>query len=191
MFDCIYTTVVSCTAVAAHIEYVISTNVFQNIAVYCYRFIRIYVFAVADSTFSWHKWTGSISLFMTCRRRIASTHGDHTIRVTDIQTGKCTHVLDGHPRTPWCVAFHPSTRNILASGCLAGEVRIWDLKVIGLLFPICVLAVFFCDRYYHVCIRAFQCCFDLICQFVLGPWRQFVQVLNEWHAYIHRIDMIC
>jgi len=42
-------------------------------------------------------------------------------------------VLDGHPRTPWCIAFHPANGDILASGCLAGEVRIWDLKVITLL----------------------------------------------------------
>ena len=35
---------------------------------------------------------------------------------------------EGHPRTPWCLAFHPSLHNILASGCLAGEVRVWDLK---------------------------------------------------------------
>jgi len=74
-----------------------------------------------------------------CRRRIASTHGDHTIRISSVRTGKCTHVLDGHPRTPWCVAFHPSNSDILASGCLAGEVRVWDLKVIGLLTPVLLL----------------------------------------------------
>ncbi|KAJ8315571.1 hypothetical protein KUTeg_007721 [Tegillarca granosa] len=60
-------------------------------------------------------------------KRIASTHGDHTVRVTEIATRKCTHVLHGHPRTPWCLAFHPSSNDILASGCLGGEVRIWDL----------------------------------------------------------------
>ena len=31
-------------------------------------------------------------------------------------------------RTPWCVAFHPSHEGLLASGCLGGHVRIWDLK---------------------------------------------------------------
>lgn len=64
------------------------------------------------------------------RTKMASTHGDHTVRVTDIVTGKCTHILTGHPRTPWCVAFHPGSNDILASGCLGGEVRIWDLRVI-------------------------------------------------------------
>ncbi|XP_055888898.1 activating molecule in BECN1-regulated autophagy protein 1-like isoform X2 [Biomphalaria glabrata] len=59
--------------------------------------------------------------------RVASTHGDHTVRVTDIRTGKCSHILTGHPRTPWCLAFNPTSNDILASGCLGGEVRIWDL----------------------------------------------------------------
>jgi len=78
-----------------------------------------------------------------CRRRIASTHGDHTIRITSVQTGKCTHVLEGHPRTPWCIAFHPSSSDILASGCLAGEVRVWDLKVLQLFYYFCYRGVIF------------------------------------------------
>ncbi|GFN92441.1 activating molecule in becn1-regulated autophagy protein 1 [Plakobranchus ocellatus] len=65
--------------------------------------------------------------FSPNKRRAASTHGDHTVRVTDILTGKCTHILTGHPRTPWCLAFNPVSDDILASGCLGGEVRIWDL----------------------------------------------------------------
>lgn len=31
-------------------------------------------------------------------------------------------------RTPWCLAFHPSHVGLLASGCLGGHVRIWDLN---------------------------------------------------------------
>ena len=60
---------------------------------------------------------------------MASTHGDHAVRITDLPSGKCIHSLKGHPRTPWCVAFHPVAKDILASGCLGGEVRIWDLRV--------------------------------------------------------------
>lgn len=70
-----------------------------------------------------------IKILFCFSTKVASTHGDHTVRVTDITSGKCTHVLTGHPRTPWCVAFHPSSNEILASGCLGGEVRIWDLHV--------------------------------------------------------------
>ncbi|XP_076339584.1 activating molecule in BECN1-regulated autophagy protein 1-like [Tachypleus tridentatus] len=62
-----------------------------------------------------------------CRTKVASTHGDHKIYLCDVKTGRLLHVLEGHPRTPWCLAFHPSSNEILASGCLGGEVRVWDL----------------------------------------------------------------
>lgn len=65
--------------------------------------------------------------FSPDRTKIASTHGDHSVRITEVATGKCTHVLEGHPRTPWCISFHPSSNQMVASGCLDGEVRIWDL----------------------------------------------------------------
>lgn len=60
--------------------------------------------------------------------KVASTHGNHNIYVTDIRTGKNIKTLVGHPRTPWCIAFHPSSNQIIASGCLGGQVRIWDLS---------------------------------------------------------------
>ncbi|CAL4061272.1 unnamed protein product, partial [Meganyctiphanes norvegica] len=60
--------------------------------------------------------------------KVASTHGDHNIYVSEVKTGECICTLEGHPRTPWCVAFHPSSNQIIASGCLGGEVRVWDLK---------------------------------------------------------------
>ena len=60
---------------------------------------------------------------------MASTHGDHSINVTCVRTGKHIRHLEGHPRTPWCIAFHPTSPDILASGCLAGQVRVWDLHV--------------------------------------------------------------
>ncbi|XP_044267364.1 uncharacterized protein LOC123013094 [Tribolium madens] len=60
--------------------------------------------------------------------KVASTHGNHNIYVTDIKSGKNIKTLTGHPRTPWCIAFHPTSNQIVASGCLGGEVRIWDLS---------------------------------------------------------------
>ncbi|KAG1687338.1 Activating molecule in BECN1-regulated autophagy protein 1 [Nymphon striatum] len=75
--------------------------------------------------------TGVRSTFLMAfspdKSKVASTHGDHKIYVSDIQTGKCLHTLYGHPRTPWCIAFHPTYSDILASGCLGGHVRVWDL----------------------------------------------------------------
>lgn len=63
------------------------------------------------------------------RTLMASTHVNHNIYITEVKTGKCLHSLVGHRRTPWCVTFHPTIPGLVASGCLDGEVRIWDLHV--------------------------------------------------------------
>uniref|UniRef100_A0A673JEN8 Activating molecule in BECN1-regulated autophagy protein 1-like n=1 Tax=Sinocyclocheilus rhinocerous TaxID=307959 RepID=A0A673JEN8_9TELE len=65
--------------------------------------------------------------FSPDRNLVASTHVNHNIYITDVKTGKCLHSLVGHRRTPWCVTFHPTVPGLVASGCLDGEVRIWDL----------------------------------------------------------------
>lgn len=65
----------------------------------------------------------------SCRSLMASTHVNHNIYITEVKTGKCLHSLVGHRRTPWCVTFHPTIPGLVASGCLDGEVRIWDLHV--------------------------------------------------------------
>nr|VDC64527.1 unnamed protein product [Brassica rapa] len=90
---------------------------------------------------------------------LASTHGDHTVKIIDCETGKCLKVLSGHRRTPWwlychcligyvrmddrrqlCyifylmsssslqVRFHPRHSEIVASGSLDHEVRLWNAK---------------------------------------------------------------
>ncbi|XP_009588057.1 uncharacterized protein [Nicotiana tomentosiformis] len=61
-------------------------------------------------------------------KTLASTHGDHTVKIIDCQSGKCLKVLSGHRRTPWVVRFHPLYSDILASGSLDHEVRLWDAK---------------------------------------------------------------
>lgn len=53
----------------------------------------------------------------------ASSHGDHTIKVFNFVTSELICVLYGHPRTPWCVKYHPTDSNIVASGCLGFEVK--------------------------------------------------------------------
>ncbi|MBN3292029.1 AMRA1 protein, partial [Polypterus senegalus] len=65
--------------------------------------------------------------FSPDRALLASTHVNHNIYITEVKTGKCIHSLVGHRRTPWCVTFHPTIPGLVASGCLDGEVRIWDL----------------------------------------------------------------
>ncbi|XP_052009742.1 activating molecule in BECN1-regulated autophagy protein 1A isoform X2 [Xyrauchen texanus] len=65
--------------------------------------------------------------FSPDRSLMASTHVNHNIYITEVKTGRCVHSLVGHHRTPWCLTFHPSIPGLIASGCLDGEVRIWDL----------------------------------------------------------------
>ncbi len=59
---------------------------------------------------------------------VASSHGDHSVRINKVKSGRCLHILKGHPRSVWCLAFHPSHPYLLASGCLKGVVNIWDLR---------------------------------------------------------------
>ncbi|CAM9203133.1 unnamed protein product, partial [Choristocarpus tenellus] len=56
----------------------------------------------------------------------ASTHGDHTVKITEFMGGKLLQTLRGHPRTPWTVKYHPRDPRIVASGCLGFEVRVWN-----------------------------------------------------------------
>jgi len=60
---------------------------------------------------------------------VATTHGDHTVKVFNYRTGRLFRIFEGHPRTPWTVKFHPSFRNVVASGCLGCEVRVWDISL--------------------------------------------------------------
>lgn len=62
-------------------------------------------------------------------KTLASTHGDHTVKIIDCHTGSCLKVLSGHRRTPWVVRFHPICPEILASGSLDHEVRLWDAHI--------------------------------------------------------------
>ncbi len=58
----------------------------------------------------------------------ASSHGDHTVKVFKFESKELIRVFQGHPRTPWSVKYNPVDANILASGCLGFEVRIWNIR---------------------------------------------------------------
>lgn len=73
------------------------------------------------------KSTISIS-FSPCGKYFASTHGDHTVKIISYPEGRIIQTLIGHERTPWTVKFHPTDSNIVASGCLAFDVRVWDIN---------------------------------------------------------------
>lgn len=69
-----------------------------------------------------------LMIFSPDGEKVASTHGDHLIRISCVRTGRVIQILQGHKRTPWCLAFHPTLQNVIASGCLSGKVRVWDLR---------------------------------------------------------------
>ncbi|XP_039764807.1 uncharacterized protein LOC120637187 [Pararge aegeria] len=60
--------------------------------------------------------------------KVASTHGNHNVYVSELASGKHVRILKGHPRTPWCIAFHPTHTQLIGSGCLGGQVRVWDIS---------------------------------------------------------------
>ncbi|KAF2358293.1 WD40-repeat-containing domain, partial [Trinorchestia longiramus] len=55
----------------------------------------------------------------------ASCHGNRTVMVFSSETGELVRILGGHNRSVWAVAFHPQDPDKVASGCLAGIVRLW------------------------------------------------------------------
>ncbi|AQK42976.1 Protein RAE1 [Zea mays] len=98
---------------------------------------KLDIFSWAESQ-SLHSWSAKYcpllppprstiaAAFSPDGKTLASTHGDHTVKIIDCQTGKCLKVLTGHRRTPWVVRYHPLHSDILASGSLDHEVRLWD-----------------------------------------------------------------
>jgi activating molecule in BECN1-regulated autophagy protein 1 len=59
---------------------------------------------------------------------LASSHGDHSVKITACDSQALVRVLAGHRRTPWVVRFHPKERMVLASGSLDHEVRLWNAE---------------------------------------------------------------
>jgi activating molecule in BECN1-regulated autophagy protein 1 len=64
--------------------------------------------------------------FSPDKMTMASTHGDHTVKIACCNTGRLLQSLEGHPRTPWTVKYHPTDSRIVASGCLGHQVRLWN-----------------------------------------------------------------
>lgn len=50
------------------------------------------------------------------------------VRLVDLRSGASTHSLAGHHRAILSVAWHPNIDHILASGCVDGTVRLWDIR---------------------------------------------------------------
>ncbi len=58
---------------------------------------------------------------------LASSHRDATIRIWDIDSGRCSFALKGHKNESiTCLAFHP-TGDTLVSACMDDAIRLWHL----------------------------------------------------------------
>lgn len=59
-------------------------------------------------------------------RLLASGEANHTVRLWDVATGRCEHVLPGHTHYVTAVRFGPPGR-ILATAALDHRIRLWDV----------------------------------------------------------------
>lgn len=58
-------------------------------------------------------------------RRIVSGSGDRSIRIWDVDSGQCLHILEGHTEGVWQLAVSQDGR-FIASAAHDGLVRVWD-----------------------------------------------------------------
>jgi WD40 repeat protein len=57
---------------------------------------------------------------------LAGSSGDRTVRLWDVRTGECLHILRGHQEWIWAIAFSPDG-NTLVSCSSDGTIKLWDV----------------------------------------------------------------
>jgi WD40 repeat protein len=72
-----------------------------------------------------HGWVTNIALTSDGRRAVSAS-ADNTLRVWDVNGGKCLHTLRGHTDEVLTVTITPDGRMAL-SGSDDNTVRVWDL----------------------------------------------------------------
>ncbi|KAF6777417.1 hypothetical protein AHF37_03053 [Paragonimus kellicotti] len=75
-------------------------------------------------------------------RLLAAAHGDKTVAIYCVSTGRLLSKCVGHERSPWTLAFHPSQPYLLASGCLGGSIRLWNLESLATTDPAIIHQVY-------------------------------------------------
>jgi hypothetical protein len=60
-------------------------------------------------------------------RTLASGSLDRTVKLWDVQTGRCISTLRGHSERVWPVAFSPDGKTV-ASGSWDRTIKLWDVK---------------------------------------------------------------
>ncbi|KAK4471464.1 hypothetical protein MN116_004891 [Schistosoma mekongi] len=66
-------------------------------------------------------------------RLVAAAHGDRSVCIYSSSTGQLLLKCIGHEKSPWTLTFHSTQPHLLASGCLGGNVRLWNLDCLGVL----------------------------------------------------------
>lgn len=69
--------------------------------------------------------------FSSCDYLLATTSGDQTVRVIDVQTQRVLSVLVGHLSSIKQVQFRPDNDKLLTSSARDGFVNVWDLRCSG------------------------------------------------------------
>lgn len=57
---------------------------------------------------------------------LATASDDHSLRLWDVQTGRCLRVFEGHTHFVMCCAFN-ATGSLLASGSFDETIMLWDV----------------------------------------------------------------
>ncbi|KAH8876309.1 Activating molecule in BECN1-regulated autophagy protein 1 [Schistosoma japonicum] len=66
-------------------------------------------------------------------RLVAAAHGDRSVCIYCSSTGRLLLKCIGHEKSPWTLTFHSTQPHLLASGCLGGNVRLWNLDCLAVL----------------------------------------------------------
>ena len=61
----------------------------------------------------------------TDQRRVLSGSRDGTVRVWDVETGRCLRVIEGHTYHVQCVAWGADQRRALSC---SRDIRLWDVE---------------------------------------------------------------
>ena len=59
--------------------------------------------------------------------RVVCGCADHTVRVYDMNDGRCLHTLRGHTEWVNCVVAMGGG-DVVVSGCRDGSMRVWDVR---------------------------------------------------------------